>query len=190
MKAIIPLWGQGEIAGGRNFSLGLMDFQYIAASVDPYEPRQGDCPLIFATESASVLAERCLGQSHCDPTGFKVWVDRINAFRSLARVDTVTLNRRQSEMIANGEGVVTVTLQERLALLHVYLGLTVKQSSEHLHRSTASVRAYRASLRQKTGLPLSPIVVSRLVYAHRAIEAMSYSLSEAGSGLHLMARDS
>ena len=189
MKAIVPVWGQDQTADGRSFRLGLMDFAYIAPSIEPYEPRQGDCALVFATEAASVLQERFQGKPDLDPFALKVWVDRINAYRSVVGVDTVTLNRCQSEMLVDGKGFVTVTLQERLALLHVYLGLTAEKSAEQLCRSTSSVRAYRASVRQKLGLPLSPIVISRLIYAHRAIEAMNYSLSEAGSGLHLVARD-
>ena len=72
----------------------------------------------------------------------------------------------------------------REVLLYSYLGLTSLETANAINRSLSTVHAHRDSVRRKVGCKLSAVALSRLIYAHRAVEEMNYLEPRVGVGKH------
>lgn len=164
-----------------NFTIGVINLPV----TEEYAVTQG-CPIVFGVETPEAIENHYMASDFggLNPYAFKIWEERINAFRVIARVDTFSLNFGQSAQIAKGEGVEVLSLQEREVLLYAYLGLTSAETANAMNRSKSTIHFYRESVRRKVGSKLSPVALSRLVYAHRAVEEMNYLEPRIGVGKH------
>ena len=144
------------------------------------------CPIVFGVEKPEVIERQYMASHYggLNPYAFKIWEERINAFRVIARVDSFSLSVKQSEQITKREGVEILLPQEREVLLYSYLGLTSAETANAMNRSKSTIHFYRESVRRKVGSKLSPVALSRLVYAHRAVEEMNYLEPRIGVGKH------
>lgn len=182
LKLLIPVLSRES----GDFQLGLISFSDLGSRIGAPLRSTQHCPIMFGTEQSSVIEKRLMSEIfRCiNPYGYKVWDDRINAFRVIASVDTVELASDQSEQIDGGSGYVILTPIERAAIQYAYLGLSAKEASIATFRSIATVRAHRFSARRKLGTTLTPIALARVVYAHKAIEEMNCEQSQLGLSNH------
>lgn len=124
-------------------------------------------------------------KSSFDSQAMNLWVSRVEVFRILGRCDTFEIN---AKVMGNRDRLSkdadTISLTERQVIMSAYLGITAKDTALSMHRSVATIRAHRESIKRKIGGPLSPIAMSRLVYAHRVLEDMSGVSSSLSIGKH------
>lgn len=124
-------------------------------------------------------------KSSFDSQAMNLWVSRVEVFRILGRCDTFEINAKVMENRDRlSKDVDTISLTERQVIMSAYLGITAKDTALSMHRSVATIRAHRESIKRKIGGPLSPIAMSRLVYAHRVLEDMSGVSSSLSIGKH------
>lgn len=150
-----------------------------------------DCRVMFASEQSEAFEARYMRSKLYDvnPLGYKIWIDRVNAFRVIASVDTFEFSLQESEIISQGNAYEIISLQERSVLLCAYLGMSASEAAQALRRSTATVNAHRRSLSRKLGSALSPIVIARVIYAHKAIAEMCNLAPQIGLGKHYKLSD-
>lgn len=177
LKALVPILDRNR----EDFAIGIINLP----ATEEYAVIQG-CPIVFGVEKPEAIEREYMASYYggLNPYAFKIWEERINAFRVIARVDTFSLSFNQSGQIAKSEGVEVLSLQEREVVLHAYLGLTSAETANAMNRSKSTVHSYRDSVRRKLGSKLSAVTLSRLVYAHRAIEEMNYLEPRVGVGKH------
>ena len=187
LKLLLPVLSRGS----GDFQLGVCSFPELDSRVATDSLSTQHCPIVFGTEQSSVIEKRLMSRSFggINPYGYKVWDDRINAFRVIASVDTFELARDQSEQIDEGVGYEILTANERAAISHAYLGLSAREAASATFRSVATVRAHRLRARRKLGTNLTPIALARAVFANRAIEEMNSRESRIGLGNHYTALD-
>jgi len=124
-------------------------------------------------------------KSSFDSQAMNLWVSRVEVFRILGRCDTFEINAKVMENRDRlSKDADTISLTERQVIMSAYLGITAKDTALSMHRSVATIRAHRESIKRKIGGPLSPIAISRLVYAHRVLEDMSGFSSSLSIGKH------
>lgn len=124
-------------------------------------------------------------KSSFDSQAMNLWVSRVEVFRILGRCDTFEINAKVMENRDRlSKDADTISLTERQVIMSAYLGITAKDTALSMHRSVATIRAHRESIKRKIGGPLSPIAMSRLVYAHRVLEDMSGVSSSLSIGKH------
>ena len=181
LKLLFPF--PDESRGG--FGIGILTIGLDAPDIISYNISQ-DCPVVFAMEKPLALERHYMKSNYrgLNPYAYKIWEERINAFRVIARVDTFSLSSKHSEQIAESEGVEILSPQEREVLLYAYLGLTSSETANAMNRSQSTVHAHRDSVRRKVGCKLSAVTLSRLIYAHRAVEEMNYLEPRVGVGKH------
>ena len=140
---------------------------------------------MFGLESYSEHKGRLGDSSSFDSQAMNLWVSRVEVFRILGRCDTFEINANVMENRDRlGKDADTISLTERQVIVAAYLGMTAKDTALSMHRSVATIRAHRESIKRKIGGPLSPIALNRLVYAHRVLEDMSGVSSSLGVGKH------
>lgn len=124
-------------------------------------------------------------KSSFDSQAMNLWVSRVEVFRILGRCDTFEINAKVMENRDRlSKDADTISLTERQVMMSAYSGITAKDTALSMHRSVATIRAHRESIKRKIGGPLSPIAMSRLVYAHRVLEDMSGVSSSLSIGKH------
>lgn len=124
-------------------------------------------------------------KSSFDSQAMNLWVSRVEVFRILGRCDTFEINAKVMENRDRlSKDADTISLTERQVIMSAYSGITAKDTALSMHRSVATIRAHRESIKRKIGGPLSPIAMSRLVYAHRVLEDMSGVSSSLSIGKH------
>lgn len=181
IKLLFPVLEEAN----RRYSLGIF-------SLDEDNPSSGfndssfDCPIMFASEQSAAVEARYMRSKFygVNPYGYKIWEERLNAFRVIASVNTFEFSLRESETISQGHGYEIISLHERSILSCAYLGLSAAESASVLNRSVATVNAHRRSVARKLGCSLSPIVIARVIYAHKAILEMSNFEPQIGLGKH------
>ena len=99
-----------------DFQLGLFSFSDLGSRIGAPLRSTQHCPIMFGTEQSSVIEKRLMSEifGGINPYGYKVWDDRINAFRVIASVDTVELASDQSEQIDGGAGMRSSPLSSEL----------------------------------------------------------------------------
>ena len=70
-----------------------------------------------------------------------------------------------------------------------YIGMSAAETAHSLHRSVATVNAHRRSVARKLNCALSPIVIARVIYAHKAIQEMCNLEPQIGLGKHYRISD-
>lgn len=124
-------------------------------------------------------------KSSFDSQAMNLWVSRVEVFRILGRCDTFEINAKVMENRDRlSKDADTISSTERQVIMSAYSGITAKDTALSMHRSVATIRAHRESIKRKIGGPLSPIAMSRLVYAHRVLEDMSGVSSSLSIGKH------
>lgn len=144
------------------------------------------CPIVFGAEQRAVVENHYMRSNFhgASPYGYKIWEDRVNAFRAIASVDSFEFSPRESEKIAQGQCYEIISVQERSVLSCAYLGMSAAETAKTLNRSVATVNAHRGSITRKLSSSLSPIVVARVMYAHKAIQEMCNLEPTIGLGKH------
>lgn len=177
LKALVPILDRNR----EGFAVGIIDLP----ATEEYAVIQG-CPIVFSVEKPEAIERQYMASHYggLNPYAFKIWEERINAFRVIARVDSFSLSFDQSDQIARGEDIKVLSRQEGEVVLHTYLGLTSAKTANAMNRSKSTVHAYRDSVRCKVGSKLSAVALARLVYAHRAVEEMNYLEPRVGVGKH------
>ena len=182
LKLLFPLIDEIH----QSFSMGLFtitaDDEFASDSVG----LRYECPIMFATEQSAVIEKHYMRSNFygVSPYGFKIWEDRINAFRVIASVDSFEFSSRESERISQGHGYEIISAHERSVIACAYVGMSAVESAKALHRSVATVNAHRRSIVRKLNCSLSPIVIARVVYAHKAIQEMCNLEPQIGLGKH------
>lgn len=177
LKALVPVLDKNC----ESFAIGIINLP----ATDQYNVTHG-CPIVFGVEKPEVIERQYMTSYYpgLNPYAFKIWEERINAFRVIARVDSFSLSVKQSEQIRQREGVEILSPQEVEVLLYSYLGLTSIETGNAINRSLSTVHAHRDSVRRKVGCKLSAVILSCLIYAHRAVEEMNYLEPRVGVGKH------
>lgn len=165
------------------------DLEIIRISEDRFEAPAlsvlGGTPLAFGLGLYSEHKGYLGNKSSFDSQAMNLWVSRVEVFRILGRCDTFEIN---AKVMGNRDRLSkdadTISLTERQVIMSAYLGITAKDTALSMHRSVATIRAHRESIKRKIGGPLSPIAMSRLVYAHRVLEDMSGVSSSLSIGKH------
>ena len=140
---------------------------------------------MFGLESYSEHKGRLGDSSSFDSQAMNLWVSRVEVFRILGRCDTCEINANAMENRDQlSKDADTISLTERQVIVSAYLGMTAKDTALSMHRSVATIRAHRESIKLKIGGALSPIAISPLIYAHRILEDMSGISSSIGIGKH------
>ena len=165
------------------------DLEIIKISKDSFEAPPptvfSDTLLVFGVESYSEHKGRLGDRSSFDSQAINLWISRVEFFRILGRCDTFEISAKvmgNSDQLSKDAD--TISLIERQVIASAYLGMTAKDTALSMHRSVATIRAHRESIKRKIGGPLSPIALNRLVYAHRVLEDMSGVSSSLGVGKH------
>ena len=177
LNALVPVIDRNR----ESFAVGIIKLP----AIEDYAVTQG-CPVVFGIEKPEAI-ERQYMVSHyggLNPYAYKIWEERINAFRVIARVDTFSLSINQSDQIAKGDGLNILSPQETEVIFYSYLGYSAEQTAQVLHRSSSTVKAYREAIKKKVGCKLSAVTLGRLMYAHRAVEEMNYLEPRVGLGKH------
>ena len=165
------------------------DLEIIRISEDRFEAPAlsvlGGTPLAFGLGLYSEHKGYLGNKSSFDSQAMNLWVSRVEVFRILGRCDTFEINAKVMENRDRlSKDADTISLTERQVIMSAYLGITAKDTALSMHRSVATIRAHRESIKRKIGGPLSPIAMSRLVYAHRVLEDMSGVSSSLSIGKH------
>ena len=165
------------------------DLEIIRISEDRFEAPAlsvlGGAPLAFGLGLYSEHKGYLGNKSSFDSQAMNLWVSRVEVFRILGRCDTFEINAKVMENRDRlSKDADTISLTERQVIMSAYLGITAKDTALSMHRSVATIRAHRESIKRKIGGPLSPIAMSRLVYAHRVLEDMSGVSSSLSIGKH------
>lgn len=149
------------------------------------------CPIVFATEKSAVVEKYYMRTNFygLNPYGYKIWEERVNAFRVIASVDSFEFSVRDSEKFFQGKGYEIISEQERLVVACSYVGMSAAETAQSIHRSVATVNAHRRCIARKLNCMLSPIVIARVVYAHKAIEEMCNLQPRIGLGKHYRISD-
>lgn len=181
IKFLFPVLEEAD----RTHSLGIFSLE----GDDPSSGGNGpsfDCSVMFASEqSAAVEARHMRSKGYgVNPHGYKIWEERLNAFRVIASVHTFEFSLRESETISQGHGYEIISLHERAILSCAYLGLSAAKSASVLNRGVATVNAHRRSVARKLDCSLSPIVIARVIYAHKTILEMSNFEPQIRRGKH------
>lgn len=165
------------------------DLEIIRISEDRFEAPAlsvlGGTPLAFGLGLYSEHKGYLGNKSSFDSQAMNLWVSRVEVFRILGRCDTFEINAKVMENRDRlSKDADTISLTERQVIMSAYSGITAKDTALSMHRSVATIRAHRESIKRKIGGPLSPIAMSRLVYAHRVLEDMSGVSSSLSIGKH------
>ena len=165
------------------------DLEIIRITEDRFEAPTptvfSDTQLVFGLESYSEHKGHLGDKSSFDSQAMNLWISRVEVFRILARCDTFEINAKAMEDRDQvSKDADTISSTERQVVVSAYLGMTAKDTALSMHRSVATIRAHRESVKRKIGGPLSPIALNRLVYAHRILEDMSGVSSLLGVGKH------
>ena len=165
------------------------DLEIIRISEDRFEAPAlsvlGGAPLAFGLGLYSEHKGYLGDKSSFDSQAMNLWVSRVEVFRILGRCDTFEINAKVMENRDRlSKDADTISLTERQVIMSAYSGITAKDTALSMHRSVATIRAHRESIKRKIGGPLSPIAISRLVYAHRVLEDMSGVSSSLSIGKH------
>ena len=182
LKLLFPVLDEAS----ESYHLGVFSvanrFQAPLESESPYE----DCLVMFGAEQSAAVEERYMRSNvpGLSPYGFKIWEDRINAFRAVASVNSFELSLAESDQISQGVGYQRLSSHERSIVSYAYLGLSAAETSRAMHRSIATVNAHRRSVVMKLGCALTPIVLARVVYAHKAVKEMCGLKPENTPGKH------
>ena len=165
------------------------DLEIIRISEDRFEAPAlsvlGGTPLAFGLGLYSEHKGYLGNKSSFDSQAMNLWVSRVEVFRILGRCDTFEINAKVMENRDRlSKDADTISLTERQVIMSAYSGITAKDTALSMHRSVATIRAHRESIKRKIGGPLSPIAISRLVYAHRVLEDMSGVSSSLSIGKH------
>ena len=141
---------------------------------------------MFATEQSAVVEKHYMRSNFfgLSPYGYKFWEERINAFRVIASVDSFEFSLRESEKISQGHDYEIISAQERSVMECAYVGMSAAETAQSLHRSVATVNAHRRSIVRKLNCALSPIVIARVIYAHKTIQEMYNLEPQIGPGKH------
>ena len=187
VKLLLPILSRES----GDFQLGVFSFSEQDSHIATDALSTQHCPIMFGTEQSSVIEKRLMSGifGGINPYGYKVWDDRINAFRVIASVDTFELAIDQSEQIEEGVGYEILTANERAAISHAYLGLSAREAASATFRSVATVRAHRLRARRKLGTNLTPIALARAVFAHKAVDEMNFRKPQIGQSNHYKAID-
>ena len=181
LHMMIPRLGASKIP--------VYDLEIIRISEDRFEAPAlsvlGGTPLAFGLGLYSEHKGYLGNKSSFDSQAMNLWVSRVEVFRILGRCDTFEINAKVMENRDRlSKDADTISLTERQVIMSAYLGITAKDTALSMHRSVATIRAHRESIKRKIGGPLSPIAMSRLVYAHRVLEDMSGVSSSLSIGKH------
>ena len=175
----------------KTFSLGIYTLGAEGKFVPDSKELALACPIMFGAEKSEVVEKNYMS-SHFygfSPYGYKIWEERINAFRVIASVDSFEFSLRESEKISQGHDYEIISAQERSVLACAYIGMSAAETAQSLHRSTATVNAHRRSIARKLNCSLSPIVIARVMYAHKAIQEMCNLGPQIGLGKHYRISD-
>ena len=181
LHIMIPRLGASKIP--------VYDLEIIRISEDRFEAPAlsvlGGAPLAFGLGLYSEHKGYLGDKSSFDSQAMNLWVSRVEVFRILGRCDTFEINAKVMENRDRlSKDADTISLTERQVIMSAYSGITAKDTALSMHRSVATIRAHRESIKRKIGGPLSPIAMSRLVYAHRVLEDMSGVSSSLSIGKH------
>lgn len=181
LHIMIPRLGASKIP--------VYDLEIIRISEDRFEAPAlsvlSDAPLAFGLGLYSEHKGYLGDKSSFDSQAMNLWVSRVEVFRILGRCDTFEINAKVMENRDRlSKDADTISLTERQVIMSAYSGITAKDTALSMHRSVATIRAHRESIKRKIGGPLSPIAISRLVYAHRVLEDMSGFSSSLSIGKH------
>ena len=181
LHIMIPRLGASKIS--------VYDLEIIRISEDRFEAPAlsvlGGAPLAFGLGLYSEHKGYLGNKSSFDSQAMNLWVSRVEVFRILGRCDTFEINAKVMENRDRpSKDADTISLTERQVIMSAYSGITAKDTALSMHRSVATIRAHRESIKRKIGGPLSPIAMSRLVYAHRVLEDMSGVSSSLSIGKH------
>lgn len=181
LHIMIPRLGASKIP--------VYDLEIIRISEDRFEAPAlsvlGGAPLAFGLGLYSEHKGYLGNKSSFDSQAMNLWVSRVEVFRILGRCDTFEINAKVMENRDRlSKDADTISLTERQVIMSAYSGITAKDTALSMHRSVATIRAHRESIKRKIGGPLSPIAMSRLVYAHRVLEDMSGVSSSLSIGKH------
>ena len=182
LKLLFPVFDETH----QTYSLGVFSLATEEKLPPDLNGLASACPVVFATEQSVVVEKHYMRSNFfgLSPYGYKIWEERLNAFRVIASVNTFEFSLRESETISQGHGYEIISLHERSILSCAYLGLSAAESANVLNRSVATVNAHRRSVARKLGCSLSPIVIARVIYAHKAILEMSNLEPQIGLGKH------
>ena len=86
VKLLVPILSRES----GDFQLGIFSFSERDSHIATDALSTQHCPIMFGTEQSSVIEKRLMSGifGGINPYGYKVWDDRINAFRVIASVDT------------------------------------------------------------------------------------------------------
>ena len=191
MVAVIKLLFPVLDNASESYALGVLSLEGDSETASQVGVPTQHCPVMFGAERSEVVEERYMRSNFygLNPYGFKIWEERINAFRVIASVNTFELSIAQSERISQGTGYEIISLQERNVLSHAYLGYSITQTSKALNRSAATINAHRRSVAKKLNCRISPIAIARVIYAHKALEEMCNLQPHIGMGQHYKISD-
>ena len=182
LKLLFPLIDEVH----QSYSMGLFtvatDDEFASDSIGP---RYG-CQIMFATQQSADIEKHYMRSNlgGLSPYGYKIWEDRINAFRVIASVDSFEFSSQESDRIFQGHGYEIISAHERSVIACAYFGMSAAESAKFLHRSVATVNAHRRSIARKLNCSLSPIAIARVIYAHKAIQEMCNLEPQIGLGKH------
>lgn len=187
LKLLFPVFDEIH----QTYSLGVFS---LATEEKPPRDLNGlasACPVVFATEQSAVVEKHYMRSNFfgLSPYGYKIWEERINAFRVIASVDSFEFSVRESEKISQGHDYEIISVQERSVMTCAYIGMSAAETAHSLHRSVATVNAHRRSVARKLNCALSPIVIARVIYAHKAIQEMCNLEPQIGLGKHYRISD-
>lgn len=187
LKLLFPVFDEA----GQTYSLGVFTLNAPAESPSDLGVPTHACPVVFASEKPEAIEKKHMrfNFSGLSPYGYKIWEERINAFRVIASVDSYEFSLRQSEKIARGQGYEMISSQERSVIASAYIGLSAAKTANVLCRSQATVNAHRRSIVRKLNCSLSPIVIARVMYAHKALQEMCGLEPQIDLGKHHGIRD-
>ncbi len=181
LKILFPFLDKNR----EQYSIGILDLpesspELIGYAISP------ECPIVFGVEKPAAVEGFYMSTHYggLNPYAYKIWDERVNAFRIIARVDTFSLASRHSEQIAKGDCFSVLSPSEAEVIVYAYLGMTSSQTAGMINRSKSTVHAHRESVRRKLGCRLSPVTLDRLISAHRIIEEMNWLEPKVGIGKH------
>jgi len=170
LKLLFPVFDETH----QTYSLGVFSLANGEKLSSDLKGSASDCPVMFANEQSAFVEKHYMRSNFfgLNPYGYKIWEERINAFRVIASVDSFEFSLRESEKISQGYDYEIIRAQERSVLACAYIGMSAAETAQSLHRSAATVNAHRSSIARKLNCALSPIVIARVMYAHIAIQEM------------------
>ena len=187
LKLLFPVFDEPH----QTYSLGVFSLANEEKLSSDLKCSASACPVMFATEQSAAVEKHYMRSNFfgLSPHGYKIWEERINAFRVIASVDSFEFSLRESEKISQGHDYEIISAQERSVLACAYIGMSAAETAQSLHRSAATVNAHRRSIARKLNCALSPIVIARVMYAHKAIQEMCNLEPQIGLGKHYRISD-